>query len=180
VATSDTLPVAAAEFDLEPCENGEGGAVAVAAPVRPAPAAAFPWAGVGLVLIASVAWATSTIWLRSLTEDTNLIVMNTVRVPVCAVFLGSIAGSRGMLNLRRYRPRELGLVVFAGIIGSGVGSLLYVYSLKEAGAARSSLLNSLTPVFALPIAALFLKERVTMLMVAGTVLALGGVSLFVG
>jgi drug/metabolite transporter (DMT)-like permease len=162
-------------------ESFAGDGVAVAVAPRPAMApAAVPWFGIMLVLIASATWACSTVWLRTLTEDTSLIVVNAVRIPVTALFLSSIAYGRGAMDLRRYGTGELGLIAFAGLIGAGVGSLLYVYALDEAGAGRSALLNSLSPVFALPIAALFLKERITALMVAGTVLALAGVSLFIG
>jgi drug/metabolite transporter, DME family len=132
------------------------------------------WAGIVMVLIASVTWAISTIWLRVLTEHTSLVVVNSVRVPAAALFLGSIAAGQGMLDLRRYRRRDLGLVAVAGIVGSGVGSLLYVYALREVGAGLSSLLNSLSPVFALPMAAWLLGERITKLTVAGTLVALLG------
>ena len=137
------------------------------------------WAGIAMVLIASVTWAISTIWLRVLTEHASLVVVNSVRVPAAALFLGSIAAGQGMLDLRRYRRRDLGLVAAAGIVGSGLGSLLYVYALREVGAGLSSLLNSLSPVFALPMAAWLLGERITKLTVAGTLVALLGLSLVI-
>ncbi len=182
----DTLEAGlpSADGDLVPVAAGGLGSasapVAVASP-RQARAAApeLAWMGVGLVLVAAVTWAISTIWLRQLTTDTNLIVVNAVRVPIAALFLGTLAASRGALDLRKYRPRDLWLLVGAGIVGSGVGSLLYVYALKEAGAGRSAILNSLSPVFALPLAAWLLHERVTKLTIAGTLLALVGVWLVI-
>jgi DME family drug/metabolite transporter len=173
-ADGDLVPVTAGSFDAAAAR------VAVK-PARPARVAApeLSWLGVGLVLVAAVTWACSTIWLRQLTTDTNLIVVNSVRVPIAALFLGTLAASRGALDLRKYRPRDLWLLVGAGLVGSGIGSLLYVYALREAGAGRSAILNSLSPVFALPLAAWLLRERVTKLTIAGTLLALVGVWLVI-
>lgn len=167
---------------MEPVLAGAGGRPvgSVRAPIRSISATTeLSWMGVGLVLVAAVTWAISTIWLRTLTSDTNLVVLNAVRVPVAAAFLGGLAASRGLLDLRRYRPRDLLLLCGAGIVGSGVGSLMYVYALKEAGAGRSAILNSLSPVFALPLAAWLLSERVTKPTVAGTLVALVGVWLVI-
>src|SRR5207302_2019154 len=105
------------------------------------------WVGLGLVVAATVTWAFSSVWLRTLTTGVNVLVVNSVRVPATGIFLGSIAASRGMLSLRRYRTKDLALVAVAGLVGSAVGSLLYVYALEEIGAGRSALLNSLSPVF---------------------------------
>lgn len=161
-----------------------GGRVATPRAVRESPVSAIAGPkrtrfGIALVLIASVTWAISTIWLRVLTEHTDLVVVNAVRVPAAALFLSALAASRGMLDLRRYRRRDLGLIACAGIVGSGLGSLTYVYALKETGAGLSSLLNSLSPVFALPLAAWLLGERITKLTIGGTVVALGGLWLVI-
>ena len=178
------LVVAGSVFRADPVVAG--GLVRVAAVATPMPSPDSlthnperAWVGIAMVLIASVTWAISTIWLRVLTEHTNLVVVNSVRVPAAALFLGSIAAGQGMLDLRRYRRRDLGLVAAAGIVGSGVGSLLYVYALREVGAGLSSLLNSLSPVFALPMAAWLLGERITRLTVAGTLVALLGLALVI-
>ncbi len=136
--------------------------------------------GLTLVLVAAVAWALSTVWLQTLTADASLLVVNSVRVPVAALLIGGAAWSRGVLRPRSYRRQDLALLGAAGVIGSGLGSLLYVYALKEAGAGRSALLNSLSPLFALPLAAIYLRESLTCRTVAGTALALGGLWLVIG
>ncbi|HLZ72499.1 MAG TPA: DMT family transporter [Dehalococcoidia bacterium] len=137
-------------------------------------------AGLALVLIAAVAWALSTVWLQTLTADASLLVVNSVRVPVALLLIGGVAWNRGLLRPRSYRRQDLALLGAAGLVGSGLGSLLYVYALKEAGAGRSALLNSLSPLFALPLAAIYLRESLTRLTMAGTALALGGLWLVIG
>ncbi len=173
------LPPGDGDLELVVAGGGLRSTTVIASPRQIDTASELSLAGVGLVLVAAVTWAISTIWLRTLTADTNLVVVNAIRVPTAAVFLGSLAAARGVLDLRRYRSRDLLLLAASGMVSTGIGSLLYVYALKEAGAGRSSILNSLSPVFALPLAVWFLKERVTRLTVAGTLLALAGVWLVI-
>jgi drug/metabolite transporter (DMT)-like permease len=159
-------------------------AVLTAPPVEAAPVVAAESApilkGLILVLAAAVAWSLSTVWLRSLSENTSPVVVNSVRVPIAALLMAGFAESRGLLDLRRYRVRDLLLLVGMGFVGTGLGSLTYVYALDKAGAGRSALLNSLSPVFALPLAAVFLGERLTRQTLAGTLIALAGVWLVIG
>ena len=54
----------------------------------------------------------------------------------------------------------------AGIIGIGLGSLFYIAAVEEAGAGKTAVLTSTMPLFNLPLAVLFLKERVTPRIVA--------------
>ncbi len=132
------------------------------------------------MLASALAWAVSTVWLRALSLDTPLIVLNAVRVPAAAALLVAAALRSGSLWPQRYTARDLSLVVFAGIVGSGVGTLLFVFSLERAGAVRATLLNSLMPVFALPVAVWLLRERISRLTVLGTAVSLVGVWLVIG
>ena len=63
----------------------------------------------------------------------------------------------------------------AGVMGAGVGSMLYVLAVQQAGAARTAILSSTAPLFALPMAALLLHERITPRVVAGTLLSIVGI-----
>lgn len=171
----------AAEFEPAAAAACQGGAAAgSSATAVAARQNGVSAVGLTLVLVAAVAWALSTVWLQTLTADASLLVVNSVRVPVAAVLIGGVAWSRGLLQPRSYRRGDLVLLAAAGLIGSGLGSLLYVYALKEAGAGLSALLNSLSPMFALPLAAIYLRESLTRSTVAGTALALGGLWLVVG
>ncbi|GEM_PF-323281 len=168
--------------EVEPPLSEAIGSPAAAAPVRldTRQQQGVSAVGLTLVLVAAVAWALSTVWLQTLTADASLLVVNTVRVPVAMLLIGGVAWGRGLLRPRSYSRQDLVLLSAAGLVGSGLGSLLYVYALKEAGAGRSALLNSLSPLFALPLAAIYLRESLTRLTIAGTALALGGLWLVIG
>ena len=58
-----------------------------------------------------------------------------------------------------------------------MGSLLLIIAVQDIGAGETAVLVSLSPLFALPLAAVFLGERVTPWLVVGIVLAVGGVIL---
>jgi drug/metabolite transporter (DMT)-like permease len=59
------------------------------------------------------------------------------------------------------------------------GSLLYVSTVKFVGAAVTSVIGSLSPLFALPISIIFLKERITRVAMIGVAVTIAGVILVV-
>ena len=66
-----------------------------------------------------------------------------------------------------------------GVLGTGIGGFLFLVGLKYAGAAKTAALVSTTPLFATPIAVVFLKERVTWPVAASTLATVAGVGLIV-
>ena len=70
----------------------------------------------------------------------------------------------------------LGLIlVCTGLLGMGVGSLLFLTSLEMIGPAKTATLSSTSPVLGMLMAVAFLKEHVTFRVVAGVVLCVAGV-----
>lgn len=137
------------------------------------------WRGLVLVAVAAMAWAVATVWLRHAAGDANPVVAGAIRVPAAGVLLGAAALALPTSNLRlRTIPRRSGLILAAsGVIGTGVGSLLFIYAVQEAGAGRTAVITSISPLFALPLGAIFLRERITRWIMAGTVLAVAGILL---
>ena len=68
------------------------------------------------------------------------------------------------------QARRLGLAVG----GTAVGSVLYIYAVTTAGAARAVILNSTSPLMVVPLSMYFLKERPTPAVVLGTAFCLAG------
>jgi drug/metabolite transporter (DMT)-like permease len=66
-----------------------------------------------------------------------------------------------------------------GVLGLGVGTalaiVLFVTSVLYAGAARAAALSSTSPLFGVPIAAILLKEPLTLRLVGGVGLIVAGV-----
>ncbi len=150
-------------FLLTPSENGESQQRARA-----------NRAGALAALGAAVMWAISTTTMKiGLQDGANIIAINAFRFPVGALALVLILqgwqGKRAWSTLAHVKlPALIGLSLY----GTGLGSLVWILSVEHAGAA---LVNSLSPLIAVPLAVLFLRERVTVKVASGACLAVLGV-----
>ncbi len=78
--------------------------------------------------------------------------------------------SRSLLSLDLL---SIGLLLFVGIVHTGIAYLLYFSSVKEVEGQSIAILSYMDPIFALLIAGLFLGEKMTMIQLLGGVLILG-------
>lgn len=74
--------------------------------------------------------------------------------------------------------RLLGLLVVAAILGTFLGTWLSVIALKYTYTSVAATLNSTSPIFVLPLLAIFLRERINLQAVAGAVLAVSGIGVY--
>jgi drug/metabolite transporter (DMT)-like permease len=75
-----------------------------------------------------------------------------------------------------YGPAAVGSVLWLGIFGSGLAYLAFFRLLRTWGATRTTLVSYLMPVVGITLGAL-IGEPVTVAMIAGTVLVIGGIGL---
>lgn len=137
-------------------------------------------AGIGLALVAAFGWACSTMLLRLGLHEVDAITANVIRLPMAlAVLVLMLAGQRRLSLVRCYTWRALLPVLAAGVIGTGLGSTLFLVSVQLAGAAKAAILSSAAPLFGAAMSVLFLGERLTRANVAGVVLCVAGVWLVV-
>ena len=121
-----------------------------------------------------------TISIRILLDEMSVIPLNALRMPVGAFAMLAIAYvTPGGFKIMRNGRRSLAILAFIGFIGMGTGSLLFVYAVSEAGVAKTAILSTTSPLFALPLTALFLKEKVTLRILAGTIVTVLGIALIV-
>jgi len=85
-------------------------------------------------------------------------------------------------NLRRsaakvwnHGLRSLTILALAGILGIGLGGLLFMIGVKNAGAAKTAILSATAPLFGVPLSMLILRERITLKIVLGTILCVVGI-----
>ena len=130
-------------------------------------------------MITALSWAAGTVWMRDVAEGFDAAAVGLVRIPSAMITVGAIAFLTPGSSLRRRAVprRSHGILAIEGVIGAGVGSLLLIIAVQDIGAGETAVLVSLSPLFALPLAAVFLGERVTPWLVVGIVLAVGGVIL---
>lgn len=69
--------------------------------------------------------------------------------------------------------------LLAGLLGPGISQFLFTFAVREAGAARTSVIVGTSPLFAIAIAFVFLDEPLEAALVAGAVLIVAGGMLLV-
>jgi drug/metabolite transporter (DMT)-like permease len=136
--------------------------------------------GLLLALLASLSWGIGQVVLKVATADLHSVVANSVRQPMGAVAMLGLNLVRGQWgDLRQMPRRSWEIILFASLVGTGVGSLLFVQAIQMVGAGRTAVLTSTSPLLAIPFAMLWLQERPNRRTVLGTVLAVGGIVLVV-
>jgi len=133
--------------------------------------------GVALAIAAAIAWATATVWLRGQQGNLDAIGAASLRIPAASVaVMATIAlTGNGQRPLREVTGRSIAIVAAAGVIGTGLGSLLFIYAVEDLGAARTAFITTSAPVFALPMGVLFLAERITPRILLGTLVTILGI-----
>ncbi|TET10204.1 MAG: DMT family transporter [Candidatus Thorarchaeota archaeon] len=135
--------------------------------------------GLLLALFSALCWSVGSVLLQIGVAEVDPIDANFVRMIfgagiIAPLFLGSVR--RGMPKPTRKATK---IILVAAFFGMAWGSLLYTYAVKMIGASVASVLGSISPLFALPISIVFLKEKVTFRSILGILLTVSGVILVV-
>jgi drug/metabolite transporter (DMT)-like permease len=148
------------------------------APRKHAAAARADLGGVLMALVASAFWAAGGVLVAPGIQGLDPIMVASVRTPALSlVLLGIVTLRKTWPSFRTLTRREWVLLVVTGFLGWGAGSVLFLWTVALTGAARAAILTSTAPLFALPLSVLFLKEKVTRVILAGTALTVVGVIL---
>jgi drug/metabolite transporter (DMT)-like permease len=132
--------------------------------------------GILYALAAAVLWATAIVLLAPGLDGLDPVVVSSVRTPALSVLLwGVVAMRRSWPKLQALSQRDWWVIGGGGFVGWGLGIILFVISVSMLGAARSAVLTSVSPLFALPLTILIWKEKVTWKVWLGTALAVAGV-----
>jgi drug/metabolite transporter (DMT)-like permease len=136
------------------------------------------WAGVAgtlAVIVASISYAVSTLYIQTLLDNVHNDVLAAASVTWGAIFLAPI----GALQAPSHIPSwgVIGSVLALALLGTVAGQLLYFRLVYQYGSARASLVVYLLPVTALFYGALLLDEPITASAIVGLVLILTGTAL---
>jgi len=139
----------------------------------------FDGVGFLLALFSALCWSFGSVLLQIGVADVDPVDANFVRMIfgagiIAPLFLGSVR--RGMPKPTK---RAAKIVLVAAFFGMAWGSLLYTVAVKIIGATISSVLGSISPLFALPISIFFLKENFSYRSILGVLLTVSGVILVV-
>jgi drug/metabolite transporter (DMT)-like permease len=135
---------------------------------------------VGLLLAfgVSILWAVGQVALKPATAGMSSVVANSVRQPMGMLLLLGLSLVQGhWRNLKRVDRKSWLVIVVASLVGTGVGSLLFIMAIQMTGAGRTAVLTSTAPLLAMPFSMLWLHERPTRWTLLGTMLTTVGIGL---
>jgi drug/metabolite transporter (DMT)-like permease len=133
------------------------------------------WFGVGTALVASIAWAVSTVMMKPPLREIDPLTAQAIRLPIASLLLWLTPWTRGAAGALRAAGR--GPLVRLAILSlvTAASSVLFIASLKYAGVAVGAVLSSTAPLFAIPLGVIFFGERVTPAVLLGVLLAVAGI-----
>ncbi len=132
--------------------------------------------GIVLAIGAALGWATSTVFLRIGVESVDVFAAGVVRLSLTSIIL--LVWRAAMLEVapfRSYGARALVVLTLAALFGTGLGSIFYLTAVQQAGAALAATMATTAPLFATPISAIFLGERLNRRNVLGMLMCVAGV-----
>jgi drug/metabolite transporter (DMT)-like permease len=132
--------------------------------------------GLGLALLAALAWAVSAALMKRPVQEIDPLTIQAVRLPLSALVLWATPWARGTARALWAKRHAVGLRVVALGALTALSAVLYLAGLKYAGITLGTVLSSVSPLFALPIGFLALGERVTWRATAGAALTVTGIA----
>jgi drug/metabolite transporter (DMT)-like permease len=134
--------------------------------------------GVILALSAALLWGLSTTMLKPAIANLTSVQANSVRMPFVALGLLLIWRFNRRRNAALQLDKKTAIVLcFTGLMGMALGSFLYIEAVDQIGPAKTATVSAATPVIALIMAVIFLKEALTIRLVLGISLCVTGVIL---
>jgi DME family drug/metabolite transporter len=132
--------------------------------------------GLFLVFLTVVLWGVGTVLIRQGVREGDLIAANFVRLSGTVLFIFPFTAR----HWGQFLPSPAGwrlpaLGAATGLLSFGIGGLLFLAGLQLAGAGKTSLLSSVSPLFSVPLAVLFLEEKVTLRLILGVILSITGI-----
>lgn len=131
-----------------------------------------------LLLFCVTLWGSNFVFGSMLVKEFPPLFLADVRLVFTSLFLLSYAWITK--KFVKIKPRELGLLILLGLIGTLANQTAYFNGLLTTDATTASLILSMSPIVTAILASLFLKEQFTRRMKIGSVLALMGTFCVVG
>ena len=132
--------------------------------------------GQAAVVLASVFYAGSAVYIRKTTQDVPGILRSTVPMFSASVIMWSTAFlTESNINLPRVELTWIALL-FLGIIGSGLAFLMAFYLIHEIGPTRSTMVTYIFPLGGVILGVIFLNEQISWQLLAGGILIIASLA----
>jgi len=141
----------------------------------------FDLRGVLYGISTSFLWALSIYILKLASEQANFIEFNTARLLLLIPFLLALnmVFKEPFSKLQPLTKREAVFLALGGVLALGIGDLMLIYSLSIGQASLVAPLSATQPLFAILLALLILRERISKKLIIGAVLVVLGAALLI-
>lgn len=134
------------------------------------------WLGFATATLASFAWAVSVILMKPPLREVDATTVQAIRLPVAGAVLWVTPWARGALGqLKQSGHAAVRRLAWLGVL-TAASSVMFVAGLKYAGVAVATVLSSTSPMFAIPLALLFLGERLAPRAILGSAVTVLGIA----
>ena len=178
------IPIAALALRDEPLSPGRiagvlvgFAGVAVLVGFDPAATAGSDLAGALALVGSTVSYACGAVYARRHVRGLRPMIPALFQVAFALVIAGAIALAVDRPWTLHVEPQALFAVLWLGFLGSGLAYLIFFRLLARRGAAGTSLVAYLLPVFGVALGAIFLREPVDARLLTGLALIVGGIAL---
>ena len=132
--------------------------------------------GIALAIGAGVCWAAGSTLVKLGLSGASPAVVNMIRLPAVAlVLIALVAWREDVTSFSKYDRESLFQISGAGILEQGLGAILWFISIELTGLAKATILSNTSPLFVVPFAVVFLKEKITLGVILGTVFCVFGI-----
>jgi drug/metabolite transporter (DMT)-like permease len=135
--------------------------------------------GVILALTAAAGWGAGAVLTRMGLKDVPISVGTLVSLVASLVMLFGAALFFNQDGFPLLSPQVVAWFAMTGVVGYPLGRRLNFQAIHHVGAARATPVISASPLFAIAIAAVFTGEQVTLPLLAGAIMVVGGIALVV-
>lgn len=135
------------------------------------------WEGFALVLGGVACQGFGIVHLRKHLSRENSLEVAAVRLVVATVVVVPIAAIFAGFDFSRVAWSGVGALVYGTVFGTLLGFVLYSFLVVRFGAAKATQTEYLVPVFATIAGAVFLDERITVIMIVGMLVTFAGLTI---
>jgi len=134
--------------------------------------------GVILASISGLCWGGATILAKLALQVLDPLMLNVVRLPfvILPLVIFSLARN-GFSGYKRYTRKNLIQAGASGVFTYAIGTVLFYLAVNHIGAAKASILSSISPLFIAPLSVIFLKEKLTKRVILGIIVCSLGIPL---
>ncbi len=134
-------------------------------------------AGFICILVTALAFSTMEIAGKTIADQINPFQMTLIRFLIGGLFLLPFAWRELRRRQLQLTAGDIGFIFLTGAVGIGISMSFFQLAIKQTSAAVVAVIFSTNPIFTIPLAALFFKEKLTKVRLVGFILSLVGIVL---